>query len=498
MRQKSVMKKIVRIGAEEVTTGNDVLRCKGLRFSPELKALVAEPLGVPVAAPVTSEPEAPWESGCPVAYAVDAGTVQATLPAVKLKGDYHTGMSALTLEDTETLTADYLATLEALHSRANAAAAYIQPVLVQVSVVGVDGRVLYDGMPTLVGPRVANGINGLTVTRSVQYEGGNYCQVTATTLTASTFRIGIRWPDTSGDQWQRVGHIRVSVTPQLQACDFKGLCPTRMSHYLSTAATLEVGMPGIGLGAVPGRAFEPIVTNALMRFKEVALPLATVYAPGDASTYFKASGMSAADERRLIANLSAPTNTGLSLTPGSYTAHATAINGNVALLGNLSFAPNGIYSPAEMSLTTGTGEWHGSVRVHYSDGRDDLVALFLANTLKPETLSPLISVPDAAATSLTVVAGSDVWQLTLSPTPDGLHAYAFNINGFAPTGTGTPETVASGTASVDNTLLVATDLQGNALTYTRLPKEIIAITPARNASGGLQFGHQTTATASIV
>lgn len=479
------MKKTINIAASEVLLGNDVVKCKGLKFSPELKGLTVETLGLQVAAPATEASETPWEGVCPVVYAVDAGTVQASLPSVKLKGEYRSGVSTLTIEDTETITSDYLAMLEVLHSRANAAAAYIQPVLVQLSVIADDGRVLYNGMPVLVCPSTINGVNGLTVTRSVQYENGNYQAVGTTSVTASAFRIGIKWPDTN---WQRVSHIRVCITPQLQACDFKGLCPTRLSKYLATAATLEVGMPGLALGAVPGLSFETIVTNALMHLKEISTPLANIYIPGDDRTFFQASGMSASEERRLISSLTSAGTTGLTLIPGTYTAKAKAINGTVSLIGNLSFSPNGIYSPTEMSLSTEESPWQGSIRVKYSDGRNDMVALFSSDILKPQTLTPLISVPDAAATSLTITVGTDVWEIPLSATADGLHAFAFNINGFTPTGTGTPETASAGSPSADNTLLAATDLTGNILAYTRLPKEIIAITPARNASGGLQFG----------
>lgn len=480
--------KTIKVAAEEVLDSNNVLICKGLKYNDGQTALVAEPLGLQVEAPVDSVPEESWQGMCPALYAVESGTVQATLPAVKLKGEYRSGVSALTLEDTEAMTTDYLATLESLHSNAVAIGAYIQPVMAKISIIGTDGTVLYSGMPTLVCPPVTNGFNGLMVTRTVQYDGGNYQAVTATPIVAKAFRIGIKWPNPDDSNWQRVSHICINVSPQIQICDFNSLCPTRLSHYLSTAATLEVGMPGVALGADPTPVAESPVINTLVGFKEVSIPLATIYAPSEMSVYHKPSGLTMLEERRLITKLNGTSNSGPDLTPGCYTAKASATNGNIRLLGNLSFLPNSTYSPLEMSQSTTDTPWQASIRVSYGDVRQDQVTVFEATNFKAETLGPLISVPDAAATHLTIVVGTDLWNIRLTPTTDGMHAYAFNIQGFTPSGTGQPEAVSSGNISTDTSLLVATDLTGNALTYTRLHMDIIAITPARNAGGGLQFG----------
>ncbi len=483
-----MMKKKITVKPAEIVNGNGVVKCVGLKLNRAGSALVAETRGLPVLPPEGKADEKPWSGSCPVPVAVSAGTVQAVLPAVTLKGEYGSGTSTLTLEDNETITGDYLATLEVLHSRANAIAAFSQPVIATVTVMGHNGKTLYRGMPTLLCPNVEGGINCLQHTRTVEYANGNYKKVASATLIASCFRVGLRWDDLSEDEIAAISYISISVTPQLQVCDFKGQCPTRIGHYLSTAATLDVGMPGVALGASPERAFQGILVTALMHLNDIAMPMATVPVEDAENSYFATSGMSAYDERQMLLNRTTASNTGLNLIPGTYTSGASAVNGTIKLLGNLVFSPNGIFSPAEMADKIVDDAWTGSIRVKYSDGRQDLVALYSSTKQRPQHLGPLISIPDAAAISLTVTINHNVWEIPLTPTPDAMHAYAFNLDGFAPVGLGIPETVVSGTAAVDATLLVATDLNGSALTFTRLPKEVVAITPARNATGGLQFG----------
>jgi len=379
-------------------------------------------------------------------HSSDAGEIAATAGERTLSAGYQGAMHLLT-RDTDALTADITGAYDRIRATADAAGAFIQPVLVRYRLLDSGGHDLYVSPPVLL----SSGGSGVQGTEAVSVRLGSDSKGRTTvpeyTLRLRAYRVSAYIPAALAKAWEGYAHSYIiEVSPQIDTLDTSRRASYSLNPRSDSQRMLSLRIPGADCAEAILTRSVPAMTDSFDRhcrtlacglLSEAAasglaltdIDFADTIAPARRYAAVKAAAASqkATDEATAALRL-----------PHSFMPRGSAVSGRARLW----FAPEALRFAGYSIQHYGAGQPEKpamavrmAARVEFADGGS--VAVSSVETASFTALmNPLITYPRADAVRIVFIlrdAGGRCLEavMPLRPTPGRNAAYYLHPGGKA-------------------------------------------------------------------
>lgn len=431
--------------------------------------------------------------GCVRLRAAVGSRFTETVRLSPLTGGYSRGSGALTDEDSLAVGLGLKSAYALLRSRAALAGQRLQPSLMAWQLVDDHGQVIFRSVPQWAG--VADGFQLVdSMTTGVGADGsGGFSVVDPFSISADGWRPeAVISADGVSDYWrEHTARLELLAQPAMEFTDGADRAQGRLDAGASGHSSLHVFMPGASAGMVTDTAGLMALTSArLAAFHSEARVVGTIGRPfanpGSHTVGFADAGRPAGRDA-MPAQLQLPHRF----------AAATSFESGMALfMADITVIPSAGGQAVDVApLTTATAEAIHQVALTLADGT--VRARSRSCREKPLRLPPLLVFPEPTARSVTLLAGTEAVELTLTPSACGRYSYWLspglsNLEWMPDTADGSPVGTTAAAPRLGGTLLcAAADSPLDPLSaHAVCPGTIRRLTQTVGSAGGWNYGRQ--------
>lgn len=444
----------------------------------------------------TASDETPWEmlrmdsTVWPAisVLAEAAGEVSVTLPSRELSREYTSGIPLASVDE-RVIAADIRRACDEVSDSAAAAGALCAPCIARCRITDADGNTLYMTPPVLLNVDAED-----PFAETIAYDSADRKTLAEKTLKVALYRPRIVVGAGAAPLLQHLAvRMTLEKTPQFLPIRSGSVSVRASFGRTPGAGYMRVSVCNLeGLSASRPAGSRRRVLDSLSRFDRQAHTAAVIAHPLSRGAWSRTVEIGEGIEQQTYAPR-------LSALSGGFIASMSAQASGATLWGGVQPVRFGGYSLADYAAALQDIAWSGRVRVTFADGHRDVVWRGGGSTGAPVRLTPLLSYPHPAATSIEIdleIAGTHYHHKTdIEAIASGEYSCAVDSGMRAVTPSPSADSGDDDTPSGDAVeplaegLLVATQ-PGSivARCRTTLPGAVRAVIAANAAGGAWDYG----------